>query len=808
MDESRSNETKACCDKKHDNKAAQPIQKAEHSCCGQKGDVTPHAATTAIDPVCGMSVDPETATWKTDYKGQTYYFCAGSCRTKFIANPGKYLAAEVSGVTMHAAPAGTKYTCPMDPEIITDAPGACPICGMALEPMTVSADSGPNPELVDMTRRFWIALVLALPVFILEMGGHLVTEHGFVSGGTSLLVGFLLSTPVVFWAGWPFLERGWMSLKTRRFNMFTLIAIGTLAAWAYSVVALFSPGLFPAAFRQHDGSVAGYFEAAAVITTLVLLGQVLELRAREKTSGAIKALMNLAPKTARLILEDGSEEDVPAEHVGLGAKLRVRPGEQVPVDGKVLDGEAVIDESMITGESVPAAKSAGDGVVGGTMLTSGTLKVEATRIGADTMLSRIVQMVADAQRSRAPVQKLADKVSGWFVPSVVAVSVVTFVMWGLFGPEPRLAYGLVAAVSVLIIACPCALGLATPMAVMAGVGRGARAGILVKNAQALETLETIDTLIVDKTGTLTVGRPDVVSLDVTGEIESDELLRLVASVEAAGNHPLAQAIVTAAKAKGLAPARVMGFDQPAGKGVIGMVERKRMAIGTAAFLQSLSIDPSLLAVTASERQAKGETVVFAAVNGKLAGIIGLKDKVKPSAREALAALADRGVKVIMATGDNAATAAAVARELGITDVRAGLLPEDKAALVASLKAKGARVAMAGDGINDAPALMAADVGIAMATGTDIAMESAGITLIKGDLSGIARALNLSSATMSNIRQNLAFAFLYNTIGIPVAAGIFYPLTGTLLSPVFAAAAMSLSSVSVIANSLRLQRAKI
>ena len=770
-----------------------------------------HASLSAnpgpeIDPVCGMTVDPATAEWKTDYKGKTYFFCAGSCRTKFIANPKKYLAEDTSAAEPVAE--GAIYTCPMDPEIRQIGPGSCPICGMALEPLVVSVNDGPNPELIDMTRRFWIALALTLPVFLLEMGGHLFNLHGYVAQQTSNYIGLLLATPVVFWAGWPFLERGWASLKTRNFNMFTLIALGTLVAWAFSVVATLAPQLFPQAFRQHDGSVAVYFEAAAVITVLVLLGQVLELRTREKTSGALRALMDLAPKQARLVLDDGSEEDVPVEHVGQGATLRVRPGEKVPVDGMVLEGSGLVDESMVTGESMPVRKEVGSKLVGGTINQTGSLTMKAENVGSETMLARIVQMVAEAQRSRAPVQRLADTVSGWFVPGVVAASILAFAGWSLFGPEPRLAYALVAAVSVLIIACPCALGLATPMSVMAGVGRGARSGVLVKNAEALEMMEKVDTIIVDKTGTLTEGKPSVTAFIAAEGYDADEVLRLAAGLEQGSEHPLAQALVNAAKAKGMTLGRVMGFDAPAGKGAIGMVERKRLAAGSAAYLGSLSINTDVLAEEADRLRQDGATVVYIAVNGKLAAIAAIADAVKPTTMAALAELKAAGLRIIMVTGDNKVTANAIAAKLGIDEVEAEVLPEHKAEIVARLKAQGRIVAMAGDGVNDAPALAAADVGIAMATGTDVAIESAGLTLIKGDLNGIVRARNLSIATMKNIRQNLVFAFLYNTIGIPIAAGVFYPLFGILLSPVFAAAAMSLSSVSVITNAMRLQHAKI
>ncbi len=767
---------------------------------------SPAGSAPETDPVCGMSVDPATAQWKTGHNGKTFYFCSASCRTKFIANPGKYLAQDTSAAEPVAE--GAIYTCPMHPQIRQVGPGSCPICGMALEPLLISADSGPNHELADMTRRFWVALVLTLPVFALEMGGHIFNLHSIVAPQMSNYIGLLLATPVVFWAGWPFLERGWMSLVTRNLNMFTLIALGTLVAWVFSTVATLAPQLFPQALRQHDGSVAVYFEAAAVITVLVLLGQVLELRTRESTSGALRALMDLAPKQARIVLDDGTEEDVPVEQVGQGATLRVRPGEKVPVDGVVLEGSGLVDESMVTGESMPVRKQAGEKLIGGTINQTGSLTIKATNVGAQTMLAQIVRMVGEAQRSRAPVQRLADTVSSWFVPGVIVTSILAFAAWWLLGPEPRLAYALVSAVSVLIIACPCALGLATPMAVMAGVGRGARSGVLVKNAEALEIMEKVDTIIVDKTGTLTEGKPSLVAMIAADGHDADDVLRLAASLEQGSEHPLAQALVNAAKAKGLTLARVMGFDSPVGKGAIGMVERKRLAAGSAAYLASLSIHTDELADAAEQHRAEGASVIFIAINGKLAAIAAIADAVKPTTLAALSALKAAGLRIIMVTGDNKTTANAIAAKLGIEEVEAEVLPEHKAEIVARLKAEGRTVAMAGDGVNDAPALAAADVGIAMATGTDVAIESAGLTLIQGDLNGIVRARNLSIATMKNIRQNLVFAFLYNTIGIPIAAGIFYPWFGVLLSPMFAAAAMSLSSVSVIANSLRLQHAKI
>ncbi len=761
------------------------------------------SATGVIDPVCGMTVDPATAKHKAEHYGQSYYFCSAGCRTKFVATPAKYLDKIEEPVI-----AGAIYTCPMHPEIRQEGPGSCPICGMALEPLTVTAESGPNHELIDMTRRFWIGLALALPVFILEMGGHLTGLTMLLGQQLSNWLQFALATPVVLWAGWPFFVRGWQSLLSRNLNMFTLIALGTGVAWSYSVIATFAPQIFPDAFRDMHGAVSVYFEAAAVITVLVLLGQVLELRARDRTSGAIKALLGLAPKTARRIGADGKDEDVSLEHIAVGDLLRVRPGEKVPVDGEITEGRSALDESMVTGESMPVTKEAGGKVIGGTLNASGALVMRAEKIGSETMLARIVQMVANAQRSRAPIQRLADQVSGWFVPTVIFVAAVAFAAWAMWGPEPRYAYGLVAAVAVLIIACPCALGLATPMSIMVGVGRGAQAGVLIRDAEALERMEKVDTIVVDKTGTLTEGKPSVTAIaTVTGGDET-ELLRLAASVEKLSEHPLAAAIVAAAQAKGIELAKVMGFDSPSGKGAIGMVERKRIAIGNGKFLGELNIATEPLAGEAEAMRRDGATAVFVAVNGKLAGAIGIADAVKASTPQALAALREAGLRIVMLTGDNATTAQAVAKRLGITDVEADVLPDKKADVVAKLKAQGRIVAMAGDGVNDAPALAAADVGIAMGTGTDVAMESAGITLLRGDLMGIARARLLSKAVMGNIRQNLFFAFIYNAAGVPIAAGVLYPAFGVLLSPMIAAAAMALSSVSVIGNALRLRQTKI
>jgi len=697
----------------------------------------------------------------------------------------------------------------MHPEIRQDHPGACPICGMALEPETVSADSGPSGELIDMSRRLWIGAALAVPVFVLGMGGHLVPALGHLVPETiSVWIQLLLATPVVLWAGWPFFERGWASLVTRNLNMFTLIAIGTGVAWAYSVVATLAPAIFPAAFRSSDGTVAVYFEAAAVITVLVLLGQVLELRARERTSGAIKALLNLAPKTARRITPQGGEEDAPLELIAVGDRLRVRPGEKVPVDGVVEDGRSALDESMVTGESVPVAKTVGDAVIGGTLNQSGALVIRAEKVGRETLLARIVQMVAEAQRSRAPIQRLADKVAGWFVPTVLLVALAAFAAWGLWGPQPRLAHGLIAAVAVLIIACPCALGLATPMSIMVGIGRGAGLGVLIKNAEALERLATVDTLVLDKTGTLTEGRPSVTKVVPTSGFRETELLRLAAAVERASEHPLAMAVAAAAEGAGLAIPAVVGFDAPAGKGALGMVEARRVVLGAAAFLREQGVDTSPLASQADVLRSEGATVIFAGIDGQLGGLLAIADPVKATTPEALAALRKEGVRIVMLTGDNRATAEAVAKRLGIDEVEAEVLPDQKGAVVERLKREGRVVAMAGDGVNDAPALATADVGVAMGTGTDVAIESAGVTLLGGDLTGIVRARRLSQATMSNIRQNLFFAFVYNAAGVPIAAGLLYPVFGVLLSPEIAAAAMALSSVSVVTNALRLGRVKI
>lgn len=792
-------------DKSGNDMAHEHSHHQQTSCC-EHNRAPKGAPGQAIDPVCGMSVDPHTAKHRHTHKGQTYYFCSAGCRTKFIADPEKYLSPEQRAA--EPVPEGTIYTCPMHPEIRQIGPGSCPICGMALEPEIASADTGPNPELIDMTRRFWVGLVLTLPVFVLEMGSHLVGGHGFIDQTLSNWIQFALATPVVLWAGWPFFVRGWQSLLTRNLNMFTLIAMGTGVAWTYSVIATFAPGIFPPAFRGHDGAVAVYFEAAAVITVLVLLGQMLELRAREATSGAIKALLDLAPKTARRVKDDGSDEDVALDTVVAGDRLRVRPGEKVPVDGELIDGRSSLDESLVTGESMPVTKDVGSKVIAGTLNQSGSFVMRAEKVGRETLLSQIVQMVAQAQRSRAPIQRLADQVSGWFVPLVIAIAVLAFTAWALFGPEPRLSYGLVAAVAVLIIACPCALGLATPMSIMVGVGRGAQAGVLIKNAEALERMEKVDTLVIDKTGTLTEGKPKLVRIVAADDWSEDEILKLAASVERASEHPLAMAIVQAATERGIDTAPVSDFDSPTGKGAVGMVEGKRVALGNAKFLNELSIDTAALTTDAETLREDGATAIFIAVNGTATGILAIADPVKVTTPDALAALKADGMRVVMLTGDNRTTAQAVARRLGIDEVEADVLPDQKSAVVEKLRQDGRVVAMAGDGVNDAPALAAADVGIAMGTGTDVAMESAGVTLLHGDLMGIVKARALSHAVMRNIRQNLFFAFVYNAAGVPIAAGVLYPAFGILLSPVIAAAAMALSSVSVVGNALRLRGVRL
>ena len=765
---------------------------------------TAAASGTVKDPVCGMTVDPAQTAHHADHAGHAYHFCSAGCRTKFIAEPGKYLQARAPLRAEAVAP-GTIYTCPMHPQIRQPGPGSCPICGMALEPETPSAETGPNPELVDFTRRFWVGLVLTIPVFLLEMGGHLTGMMHLVGGPRiGNWIQCALATPVVLWAGWPFFVRGWQSLVNRSLNMFTLIALGTGVAWVFSVVATTAPDIFPAAFRAADGSVAVYFEAAAVIVVLVLLGQVLELRAREQTGGAIRALLDLAPAQARRLRDDGSDEEVPLNTIMVGDRLRVRPGDKVPLDGAVLQGTSNLDESLVTGEAVPVTKTVGDQVVGGTLNGQGSFIMRADRVGQDTVLAQIVRMVAGAQRSRAPIQRLADKVAGWFVPVVVAVALMAFAAWAIWGPEPRFAFALVAAVTVLIIACLCALGLATPMSIMVGVGRGAQAGVLIKNAEALERMERIDTLVVDKTGTLTQGRPDVVAvLPAAGETET-EVLRLTAGLERPSQHPLAEAVVRAAEKRGIVVPAVEGFDAPIGRGVTGTVEGRQVAVGNRRLMDDAKVNVDALSAEAERLRGDGATVFFVAVDGRAFGIVAVADPVKDTTAAALAGLAKEGVRVVMLTGDNRTTAEAVARRLGITEVEAEVLPEDKQRIIEKLKAEGRRVAMAGDGVNDAPALAAAEVGIAMGTGTAVAIESAGITLPGGDLVGILRARRLSEAVMGNIRQNLFFAFAYNALGVPIAAGVLYPMFGILLSPLIAAAAMSLSSVSVVGNALRLK----
>ncbi|WP_312571647.1 heavy metal translocating P-type ATPase [Brevundimonas sp.] len=773
-----------------------------HACCGAKAS---DGAATVKDPVCGMSVDPTATAHRASHDGQDYFFCSAGCRTKFIGDPMRYLNPPVEA---EPAVPGAIYTCPMHPEIRQEGPGSCPICGMALEPETVTAEAPPNHELIDFTRRFWVGLVLTLPVFALEMGGHLANLHTFIPGQMSNWIQFALATPVVLWCGWPFFERGWTSLRTRRLNMFTLIAMGVGVAWLYSVVAAVAPTLFPPAFLKADGSAPVYFEAAAVITVLVLVGQILELRAREQTSGAIRALLDLTPKTARRIRADGVDDDVSLDQIAVGDRLRVRPGEKIPVDGELLEGRVAVDESMVTGESMPVTKDVGDRVVAGALNKTGSFIMRADKVGADTLLAQIVQMVAQAQRSRAPIQRLADTVSGWFVPTVIAIALLAAVVWGLVGPEPRLSYALVAAVSVLIIACPCALGLATPISIMVGVGRGAHAGVLIKNAEALERFEKVDTLVLDKTGTLTEGRPSVTAiLPALGFVEAD-ILRLSASLERGSEHPLADAIVRAAKDRDIPLTEAVDFDSPVGRGVRGTIEGRQVALGNTRFLGELSIDVSALEPKAEALRHDGATAIFVAIDGKAAGVIGIADPIKATTPAAILALKAAGLRLVMMTGDNRTTAEAVARRLGIDEVQAEVLPQDKASVVQQLRSQGRIVAMGGDGVNDAPALAAADVGVAMGAGADVAIESAGVTLLGGDLQGIVRARRLSRAVMGNIRQNLVFAFGYNALGIPVAAGLLYPVFGWLLSPALAALAMALSSVSVIGNALRLRAVRL
>ena len=766
-----------------------------------------HSADTATDPVCGMTVKTADARNKAQHDGHTYYFCSPRCLAKFTAEPLRYLKPAAAPAAPAVKP-GTIYTCPMHPEIRQAGPGSCPICGMALEPAEARLDEGPNEELLDMTRRLWIGAALAVPVLAVDMGGHLFGIDALLPHGMKNWLLLVLATPVVLWAGWPFFVRGAQSVARRSLNMFTLIALGTGVAFLYSVVATAAPGLFPRALLGADGLMPVYFEPAAIIVVLVLVGQVLELRARDATGGAIKALLGLAPRTAMRLGADGKDSEVAIDQIAMGDALRVRPGEKVPVDGTVIEGSGTVDESTITGEPLPVVKESGARVIGGTVNTSGAFVMKAELVGSDTMLARIVKMVSEAQRSRAPIQRLADMVSGWFVPVVIVVAVLAFIAWMIWGPSPAFAYALLAAVSVLIIACPCALGLATPMSIMVGVGRGAAEGILIRNAEALERLEKVDTLLFDKTGTLTVGRPAVTTIESLGGLAEAEILRLAASLERGSQHPIAAAILAAAQQRGLAPAPVADFDAPSGKGVTGTVEGKRLLLGTAAFLAAQGIDAAAADVKADPLRETGATVVLLAVAGRAEGLLAVSDPVKETTQEALKQLRQSGLRLVMLTGDNKRTAASVAKRLGIDEVEAEVLPEDKARIVQRLRSEGRVVAMAGDGVNDAPALTAADVGIAMGTGTDIAIESAGVTLVKGDLLGIARARRLSQATMTNIRQNLFFAFIYNTAGIPLAAGVLYPFFGLLLSPIVAAAAMALSSVSVIANALRLRRVEM
>jgi P-type Cu+ transporter len=762
---------------------------------------------TAKDPVCGMSVNPASAAARRRHGGETYLFCSKHCAQKFEATPESYLGERQEPA--QSASDDRIYTCPMHPEIEQVGPGDCPICGMALEPKVISAeDSGPSEELRDMTRRFWLSAALSLPLLVWVMGDHLLGLGHAISRQLAHWIQLAIATPVVLWAGWPVFRRCWASFLKISPNMWTLIGIGVGAAYLYSVVATVAPGIFPDAFRGHDGQVEVYFEAAAVIVSLVLLGQVLEIRARERTSGAIKALLGLAPKTARRVRDNGSDEEVPLDAVAVGDRLRVRPGEKIAVDGLVIEGRSTVDESMLTGEPVPVEKTEGERVSGGTLNQSGSFVFRAERVGSETMLARIVQMVAEAQRSRAPVQRLVDAVASWFVPAVIAIAILAFIVWSIFGPPPAMAYALVAAVSVLIIACPCALGLATPMSIMVGTGRGAQAGVLIKNAEALERFAKVDALVVDKTGTLTEGRPKVTALVPAEGIDEAELLRLAASLERASEHPLAAAIVAAAKERGIELLEAGDFDSVTGKGVQGRVDGREVALGNRRLLESLGVDPDTLAERAEQQRAEGETVMFVAVDGRPAGLVCVADPIKKTTAEALEALRTDGLHIVMLTGDNRTTAEAVARKVGIEEIHAEVLPEDKNEVIRRLRAQGKVVAMAGDGINDAPALAQADIGIAMGTGADVAMESAGITLVKGDLRGLVRARRLSEATMRNIRQNLFFAFVYNALGVPVAAGVLYPFTGLLLSPIIAAAAMSLSSVSVIGNALRLRAVRL
>ena len=756
-----------------------------------------------IDPVCGMTVDPNNAAGSYEYNGKTYYFCATHCLHRFQKDPESFLSPKAEPAT---EPKARKYTCPMHPEIVRDGPGSCPICGMALEPLTASLDEEDNTELRDMTRRLWVAALLALPVFAIGMSELIPgqpLQHRFSMKSLAWLQ-LLLASPVVLWAGWPFFVRAWQSLVNRSLNMFTLIGLGVAVGYLFSVIAVLLPGIFPESFRDAHGNVPVYFEAAAVIVTLVLLGQVLELRARSQTGTAIKALLGLTPKTARRLGEGGHEEDVPLDQVQVGDRLRVRPGEKVPVDGVVLEGSSTVDESMITGEPIPVEKSANDRVVGATVNGTGSFVMRAERVGSETLLAQIVQMVSEAQRSRAQIQKLADVVAGYFVPAVVLIAAITFVVWSVWGPEPRMAHGLVNAVAVLIIACPCALGLATPMSIMVATGRAALNGILFKNAEAIEVMRQVDTLVVDKTGTLTEGKPRLQSVVTTGEIDETTVLQLAASLERNSEHPLAAAIVSGASERGVKLEDVVRFHSLTGKGVVGEVKGRRVAVGNRSLLEDLNVAAEELTTQAETARADGQTIMFVAVDEKPAGLIGIADAIKNTTPEAVKQLHAEGIRIVMLTGDSRTTADTVARKLGIDEVVAEVLPDQKVEVVKRFQSDGRIVAMAGDGINDAPALAQAHVGIAMGTGTDVAMRSADVTLVKGDLRAIVRARALSRATMSNIKQNLFFAFVYNTIGVPIAAGVLYPFFGILLSPMIAAAAMSFSSVSVIGNALRLR----
>jgi Cu+-exporting ATPase len=768
------------------------------------------------DPVCGMSVDPQAARGKEEYWGRTYYFCSPGCAEKFRTDPLRYLAWDGAPAGLHVEPhlpsgPAALYTCPMHPEIRQERPGSCPICGMALEPETIGLAETANPELIDMERRFRVSFLLTVPVFLLAMADMFTEEslHRILSETVVIGLQFLFAAPVVLWCGWPFFKRAWESIVHRRLNMFTLIALGTGTAYLHSALATLFPELLPQSLRGHHGEPVVYFEAATVITTLVLLGQVLEHRARQRTGSAIRALLRLAPKTARLLCPDGSEQDVPLESIRVGDMLRVRPGEKIPVDGVVVDGASSVDESMVTGESLPVEKTPGVKATGGTVNGAGGFVMRAERVGASTLLARIVRMVSEAQRSRAPIQGVADTVASYFVPSVVATAVLTFAIWAIVGPaDRRMAYALVNAVAVLIIACPCALGLATPMSIMVGTGRGALAGVLIKNAEALEVLEKVDTLVLDKTGTLTQGKPQLESVTAFPPWEEREVLQLAASLERGSEHPLAAAIVSGAATRGESASEVKGFHSVTGKGVVGRVGDREVALGNIALLEQLGLSSGMPAKSAEDSRGEGRTVVFLAVDGGIAGLLSVSDPIKPSSFEAVQLLHRDGIRLVMVTGDNRTTAESVARTLRIDDVRAEILPELKGDIVKALQAEGRVVAVAGDGINDAPALAQAQVGIAMGTGTDVAIQSAGITLVKGDLRGIARARRLSRATMRNIRENLFFAFVYNTLGVPIAAGVLYPIFGILLSPMIASAAMTFSSISVIGNALRLRKIRL